>query len=261
MIKQSLVLIVIIVIIVPSIYADHYTTDPTAYVLEKFKTHNIVLLGTRHQQPQILSFISGLIPKLLDSDVSYICLEIPSDQQESIDHYIKTGEGLSDIQLWSSIDCPAYRNLLQTIYLGGAVIPKAIDLPLSRFHESISRDQYMAQVISGLYQNTPGCRILVVLGNLHVLKQLEWEEGVGSEDKPVVQYLEADLPGVPLFSIGQVIDYSPDTCDFTRSFTAIPGAVAVDCTTRFAGWKLGILDPVAIKETEAYRMLDGLIVY
>ena len=38
--------------------------NPQSYVLNKFKTNDIVFLGTRHKQPAILNFISEIITAL-----------------------------------------------------------------------------------------------------------------------------------------------------------------------------------------------------
>ena len=79
------------------LHADKYNTVSVSYILEKFKTNDIVFLGTSHQEPSILNFISNLIPELNKAGVSHICLEVPSDQQNNIDHIIQTGEGLSQV--------------------------------------------------------------------------------------------------------------------------------------------------------------------
>jgi hypothetical protein len=62
-------------------------------------------------------------------------------------------------------------------------------------------------------------------------------------------------------SIGQVIGESVYEDDFRREFGYIDGAVAVDLDERFAGWKLGIMQSMAIKPAEVWELLDGVIVY
>ena len=109
------------------------------YVLGKFQSHELVMLGTRHKREPILQFISDLIPSLYDAGVTHIGLEICSDQQEKIDHFIDTGTGLTNIKIHPQIDCPGYRNLLKQIQgldedkRPGVV---AIDLPKSRYGRS-----------------------------------------------------------------------------------------------------------------------------
>jgi len=69
------------------------------------------------------------------------------------------------------------------------------------------------------------------------------------------------MPEYQVVSIAQCIDESPKECDFTREFGNREGAVAMDCDTNFAGWKLGITAPLAVKVLEPYDLLDGVIVY
>ncbi len=245
-------------------HADDYYTDTISYTLKKFETNDIVLLGTSHKQPPILNFISNLIPELHHADVSHICLEIPSDQQEKINSYLVTGDGLSDIQIWSTIDCPEYRLILDNIRKlppDKKITPIAIDLPESRFKEDISRDEYMAQRISGLLKDDSCKKMMVVMGNLHMLKKLDWEDHIKSGHKAIREYLSISNPEIKMFSIAQVIDEDPEECDFTKEFSDLPDAVALDCSAKHRDWKLGVLAPIAIKKTEPYDAFDGLIVY
>jgi hypothetical protein len=87
------------IIIIQISKAHDYTTDPTSYILNKFESHDVVFLGTSHQQPRILGFLSNLMPHLHKAGVTHICLEIHSDQQANLDHYILSGQGLSKIEL------------------------------------------------------------------------------------------------------------------------------------------------------------------
>ncbi len=159
-------------------------TDPTAYILSKFESHDIVFLGTRHQQPRIEAFLSSLIPSLQSAGVSHICLEIPSDQQAALDN------NLAEIQLWPQIDSPEYRGFLEAIKNNTSLTPVAIDLPKSRFNQGISRDEYMARMIA------PNTKILVILGNRHVLKKIDWEDHVPSQGKTIYEKLSERFPGV-----------------------------------------------------------------
>jgi hypothetical protein len=68
-------------------------------------------------------------------------------------------------------------------------------------------------------------------------------------------------PNLLMFSIDQCIDESPNECDFTKEFSKLEGAVAMDCDERFAGWRIGIISPVATKPIEACELLDGFIIY
>jgi hypothetical protein len=64
-----------------------------------------------------------------------------------------------------------------------------------------------------------------------------------------------------IFSIGQIIGDSVYECDFQKKFGGLDGTVAVDFDKRFAGWKMGIVESVAIKPAEVWELLNGVIVY
>jgi uncharacterized iron-regulated protein len=239
---------------------DKPHTDAAAYALSKFKSHDIVFLGVRHKQPRIENFISNLIPYLQSAGVSHVCLEIPSDQQGNLDHYMKTGQVLSEIQLWPQIDSPEYSRMLLTMH-EASLIPVAIDLPETQFNQGISRDEYMAQMIAGIYEDDPDKKILVILGNRHALKKVDWEDHVPSQEKTIYQDLNERFPEIRMFSIGQVIGYKPEDCDFTRVYSEIDGIIAMDCTEQFTGWKIGVFSVMAIKDMEVGDVLDGVLVW
>ncbi len=46
--------------------------NPKSSVFDKLKTHDIVLLGTRHKQPHILEVFSELITVLHNSEITHI---------------------------------------------------------------------------------------------------------------------------------------------------------------------------------------------
>lgn len=157
----------------PSEYNLNY--HPTSYILNKLKTHDIVFLGTRHKQPGILNFISKLITALHNSGVTHIGLEIVSDEQTKINKFIKTDTGLSDIQIHQQIDCHEYRNLfpvLRNLDPNQRPVPVALDLPKSKYNESISRDEWMAKSIAKIFQKNSKAKMLIILGNNHILKKL-----------------------------------------------------------------------------------------
>ena len=100
------------VLFLPTIFAAGDVLFPPAdYIHSKLQQNDIVFLGTTHKKPEILNFIAELIPTLEKSGVSHVGLEIPSDQQEKIDVFMKTGDGLDDIDLHAQIDSQKYRQM------------------------------------------------------------------------------------------------------------------------------------------------------
>jgi hypothetical protein len=264
---SNFLLAAIFIIIIPqNVQTADYDLNhnPKFYVLQKFKTHDIVFLGTRHKQPSILNFISEIITALHNSGVTHIGLEITSDQQNKINNFLNTGVGLSDISIHPQIDCPEYRNLfnvLRTLDPNKRPAAIALDLPKSKYNESISREEWMARSIAKIFNKNPNAKMLIIIGNNHVLKKLNWQDHVPNPHRSVREYLSEKRSSLRFFSIGQIIGDSVYDCDFRDRFGGLDRAVAVDLDESFAGWKMGITQSLAIKPDEVWKLLDGVIVY
>ena len=237
---------------------------PQSYVIEKLKSHDIVFLGTTHKKEAILKFVADLIPHLHKTKTTHLGLEICSDQQGKIDRFLQKGRGLNNIELHPQIDCIEYRNLFTTIRsldqsMRFALV--ALDLTKSMYQGKINRDEWMARSIAKIFHRDPNAKVLVVVGNLHVLKKIKWEDQVPNPHGSIPSYLNRLTPHRRMFSIGQLIDESPKKCDFTNAFSHLEGAVAIDCNGRFTGWRISIMAPVAAKHTKVSELLDGVIVY
>jgi hypothetical protein len=260
-----LLFVALCLIFMPGIAHSENLKAPQPYVLELFKHHDLVVLGTTHRKPPILKFINDLIPHLNDAGVTHIGFEIPTDQQGNIDNYMNTGNGLMDIYLHPQIECPEYRGLLKTLHsLDPAKRPSVVtlDLPKNLYGGKISRDEWMARTIADGVPGNPATKFLVIVGNFHVFKMIDWQDHVPNKTGSIREYLDRLAPGLRAYSIGQVIDQDPDACDFTRVFGPAKGAVAMDCQgERFNGWKIGVTSAIAIKDTEPCQLFDGLIVY
>ena len=242
----------------------HIHHNPQSYALKNLQSHDIVFLGTRHKQPSILEFVSDLITALHDSGITHIGLEIESDQQGKIDQFMKTGTGLNDIQIHSQVDCPEYRNLfnvLRALDPNKRPAPIALDLPKSKYKEPISRDEWMATSIEKIFKKNPNAKMIVVVGDLHILKKLDWQNHVPNPHKSIREYLSEKRSNLRIFSIGQIIGDSVYEDDFRDKFGDLDGVVALDLDERFVGWKMDIVQSMAIKPKEVWELLDGVIVY
>ncbi|MDX2452515.1 hypothetical protein [Desulfosarcina sp.] len=244
-----------------SVAATSELFPPADYLHSKLQQNDIVFLGTTHKKPEILSFIADLTPSLKGWGVSHIGLEIPSDQQEKIDVFMKTGQGLDDIKLHTQIDSPEYRRLFQVLRKSGGPIPVAIDLPSSMYKGTVSRDEWMARSLLIVLNRNLSAKILVIVGSLHTLKKLEWEDQVPNKHLSIREYITRERPSTKMWSIGQMLDGNPNECDFTRKFSSLPGAVALDLDDRYRGWQMGLTATIAIVPAECFELVDGLIVY
>ncbi len=262
----SLFIILLCLAFTSIVNASEYkvNTNAQSYILEKLKTHHIVFLGTTHKKPAILKFLSELIPALHDAGVTHIGIEIAFDQQARIDNFIQTGKKLANIKIHSQIDCPEYRNLLiKLATLETNIRPKiiALDLPTSKYRGKISRNKWIAGSIMQVFHKKSKPKMLVVVGNLHVLKVLNWKDNVPNQHKSIYEYLKSEIPEFRIFTISQLIDENPKECDFTAVFGPVNGSVVIDCDNKFDGWKFGPASIIAIKPSEACDLVDGIIVY
>ena len=105
----------------------------------------------------------------------------------------------------------------------------------------------MANSIGEIFKSNLNSKILVVVGNNHILKKLDWQDHVIDKHGSIRQYLSKNRRKLRMVSIGQVIGESVYEDDFRREFVHIDGAVAVDLDERFAEWKLGRVESVAIE--------------
>jgi hypothetical protein len=260
------VALTISLIITPFSWSSEYQfhPDPQAYVLNKIKTHDITFFGTKHRRDPILNLVSSLIPELHKVGVTHILFEIASDQQSKVDHFLETGDGLEDVKIWPSIDCPEYWNLFNVVKNlppAEKIIPVCIDLPMAKLGGDINRDQWMAQSISKIFHDNPNAKVFVKIGNTHTLKKFDWQDHVPNKRVSLREELIKLLPSARVFSITNIIDQNPDKCDFTKAFGSIPDTVAIDCDERFSGWKAGFQHIVAINPSEVCDLVDGFIIY
>ena len=238
----------------PSFISTH---EPIPFVLDKAAQHDVVLLGTTHQQPKILNFISTLIPHLYKSGITHIGLEIASDQQNRLDRFMKTGTGLSEIRIFQGIDCPEYRQLIEMVRKN-RLTPVALDLPKSMWRGNFTRDQWMAKRIAETSQKNEPAKMLVIVGNLHTLKQVDWIVPT-IKDQFIRYHLDRINPNLSLYSVAESINESAENCDFQKWFGRDSGPVGIE--TLVFDRKLGLTRTIAAKPMSAHEAVDAVIVF
>jgi hypothetical protein len=253
----------------PSVIAQRYpVSDAAAYILGKLVDHDIVFIGTVHQQPRILRLMADVLPRLKENGVTHLALEIASDQQGRIDRFMRTGYGLDGIRLHPAIDCPGYRHLLRVLrQLDPERRPRivAIDLPLSQYDGAMSRNEYMAirlaSIVQSHDQSQCGVKILSMLGGSHVLRKLNWQNRLFKGRAAIRTYLEQWHPELRMFSLMLIVDQMAKDCDFSRRLSVLKGTVALDLDHRFKGWRMGVTACMALAPSQPYELVDGVIVY
>jgi hypothetical protein len=238
--------------------------DTFSYVLGKFRTHDVVFLGTKHKQQRILEFIAELLPRLRDAGVTHLGLEVSSNQQANIDRYLTDGTGLDNIRLHYALDCPAYRNLFKTTldlrqtYSLEAV---ALDLPPALYQSRFNRDEWMAQSIRKIFEEDREAKVLVVVGNLHILKKIAWKEYRPTQRASLRRYLVDSMPDLRAFSVSQCITGGNYECDFCKHLGDRDKPVAIDNNGMSCDWKLGVYGLLDASPLSACEVVDGVIVY
>lgn len=158
----------------------------------------VVILGETHQQPESPRLVADVVEAYLGTGGCLtVALEIASDQQADLDAGVQGIGPVSDVVLHPIIDHPPYRDMLGRFrdlrQVGKCLKVHAIDSPRE---EPGPKDEWMAREVHKLVSSGP---VLVVVGNLHALKRIQWESG---KDDP---YLAERLArqGLPVVSVLQ----------------------------------------------------------
>jgi hypothetical protein len=235
-----------------------------AYMQDQLIRNDVVLYGTTHKQPSILDLVVELLSDLAQMGVTHLALEISSDQQPLLDAILNGTSGPSDIELHQAIDCPEYRRLLSSV---GQLPPDkrpiltAIDLPVDAYDRGISRDQWMAQRLSAIWSHHPNAKVMAVVGSLHVLRKLNWQDHLAHQHAALRSYLGELRPHLKMHTVVNVLGGSQEGGDFSRKFGPVPSPVAVEVDKRFAAWQLGLTRCIAIKPTQPHELTDGIIIH
>ena len=227
-----------------AVTASQDTKLPKGYLLSKFTSHDLVLVGTTHHHPSIHSMLSDIIPSLPSVGVTHVCLEI------------ETGQVGDHLRISPIIDCPSYRRMIKLVQDTTGLQAVPVDLPAVKYGEGISRNEYIAQQIAAIFRENKDAKVLVILGNQHVLKTLPWQDHIPNPYQSVAAYFPRLEPSKKLFSAVTCVD-PPDRCDFSRRLS---GPLALDVTEQYSDWKLGTTEIMAIKPTPVTALTDGVII-
>jgi len=143
-------------------------------ILNSLQSNSITIIGETHKHPEFLILFQSLISNHLKRNRCLtIGLEIASNQQPIIDE-IKQGRAVvSDIKIPPMIDHPAFRKMINDLVklqinnecLKIIAIDAGDDI-------NLRRDEWMAINLENQIGVAP---VLVLLGNLHSLKRVDWD--------------------------------------------------------------------------------------
>jgi hypothetical protein len=239
-------------------HGSHAALEHKSFFLRQIAGNDVILLGTKHNQPCTTFFLMDLLPILAGFGVTHIGLEIATDQQTKIDKFIHRGSGLDEIDIFHVIDRPEYRCFLDVVRLT-EIKPVALDLPRSMWKTPYTRDQWMAKTISSIFQSSPGAKILVVVGNLHTLKRIDWIDPA-KNDAFIPGHLSAYEPDLDILSIlADYEDASGPSCRIRGSFQKSERPLLFEA--RGLDLRPKILDVLASKPMKVDEVTDAVLMY
>ena len=56
----------------------------------------------------------------------------------------------------------------------------------------------MAKAIAKIFKSSPNAKMLVIIGNNHILKKLEWHDHVPNKNKSIREYLSEHKPNLKI---------------------------------------------------------------
>ena len=153
-------------------------------VLDSIKPHTITIIGETHRHTESINLFQALIKGYLKNNKCLIvALEIHSNQQSTIDRIIQGRAVVSDIEISSIIDHPAFRTMIDDLAIqqrNGACL-KLLAITSGKDID-MGHDEWMAINLTK-HVGTP---ILVLLGELHTLKKVNWDLSMTTHSFPSV---------------------------------------------------------------------------
>ena len=155
-------------------------------------SNQILIIGESYGQPESAQFLTEKVTEHLENGACLkVGLEIPSDQQETLDRAMNGEVSISDVQIDNVIDHDNYREMLvsfsEQIKAGKCLSVYAIHPPSSM---PISNDAWMEQEVVKLIDDQP---IVLLVGNKHAVKDFKSTE---NDSKLLAQRLRVRSLGV-----------------------------------------------------------------
>lgn len=200
-----LIIPLITIILFPLLTHSVTTTDIAQSISSLCQKSPIILLGEQHQQPNSQKLFLDLIRHYgQDGDNVFVGLQLPADKQLNMEFTMLGATDFSYIP--STIDHPAYREM---IYSFGAMKKNVTVKAIDAGDDEDNRDLAMSKNLQTALDSGKYKKILVLVGNNHVIKSIKWHEDLGDRDKKYLAgYLIND--GIDVCSIAQLLK---DTAD------------------------------------------------
>lgn len=178
-------------------FAAACSAEIQSQILKGMEPDSITIIGEKHKRPESVQFFKSLITDYLQKNKCLtVALEIASNQQSLIDE-IKDGGPVSDIEIAPMIDHLHFRELINDL----AQMQKHNDcLKIIAIDAGIEsktrRDEWIATKLTEHAGQTP---ILVLMGNLHTLKKVEWNHAMAKKEPYVAKILASQGQNVKTY--------------------------------------------------------------
>lgn len=185
--------------------------DPGTYLVEKASQNKLILIGTHHKDSNIHNVIIDSLPELVNiSGINTLFVEISYRQQHVINSFLRGEADVREIRISNIIESESYHQILS----------KARDLKMqviaidNNDPSSLTRDEWMAVNLATYLHGNPDSRGMVVVGERHILKNIEW---LCLREPSLADFLEMYTP-FSVMTWPEAIDYNlPVAMDVTPS--------------------------------------------
>lgn len=213
--------------------------------------HDVLIVGEAHRRPESTTLFANTVSDFLHTGRCLnVGLEVDSDQQATLDAVLRGEASVSDIRIHPIIDHQGFRDLIGSLSRhtrsGKCLTVRFIDAPQDA---SADRDTWMTEQIMGMIGDRP---VIVLSGNLHGLKTVEWHATVTRPKRYLGETLK--LAGIRVATVLQ--DWHPSDCTrYKPTMLSTEDPKSLPVLTR-------IMDPLAATTpSNAATVMDGVIVW
>ncbi len=157
--------------------------SPIEYVVEKFKQHDVVMLGEQHEVREVCEFISNLIEPLYhQANVKHFAMEVLKYKNQYSANKIVTGEEYDEqlvLQLFRDTGFPVwgfqeYMDILKEIWRVNQTLPPDKE-KIKVVCLANDLDGTVLESRRHLFWKLPGCFYRMAMNDEIMAKVLEWE--------------------------------------------------------------------------------------
>lgn len=172
-------------------------------IIDVCQEKQLVVLGENHQQKNSTKLLVSLVRKFSSQNKKiFVGLEIPRDRQVPFENALHNQHPIPDGIIPFIIDHPDYHTMLYELQQLNVDI-KAIDAT----EDENNREQAMFDFLSHVIAFAKYDKILVLVGNLHAIKNVKWHPDTG--------HAESD----DQFFTGRLIQDGTKICSVVQDFT------------------------------------------